>query len=46
MTPDVAVRSVLPPAQNVVGPPAVMMGAGDALTVTIVGALVPEQPVA
>ena len=39
------VRVTLPPAQNVVGPPAVMVGvAGNGLTVTTVGADVAVQP--
>ena len=41
-----AVSATLPPAQNVVGPPAVMVGAGFAFTVTTVAAEVPLQPVA
>src|SRR5258708_7833022 len=41
-----AVSVTLPPAQNVVGPPAVMLAVGLALTVTIVGGLVPLQPFA
>ena len=36
----------LPPEQNVVGPPAVIVGVGFALTVTTVAAEVPEQPFA
>ena len=32
-----AVRVTLPPAQNVVGPPAVIVAVGSALTVTTVG---------
>jgi hypothetical protein len=35
-----------PPAQNVVGPPAVMVGAGSAFTVTDVAEDVAEQPFA
>ena len=39
------VRVTLPPAQKVVGPPAVMLGvAGRGFTVTTVGAEVAEQP--
>jgi hypothetical protein len=41
-----AVSVTEPPAQNVVGPPAVMAGvAGFAFTVTVTGALTAEQPV-
>jgi hypothetical protein len=36
----------LPPAQNVVGPPAVMLAVGLALTVTAVGEDVVLQPLA
>ena len=36
----------LPPAQNVVGPPAVIVGVGFAFTVTTVDAEVPLQPFA
>ena len=39
-----AVKVTLPPAQNVVGPPAVIVAVGLALTVTTVGALVVLQP--
>src|SRR5437660_1086295 len=39
-----AVSVTLPPAQNVVGPPAVIVAAGFALTVTAAGAEVPLQP--
>jgi archaellum component FlaF (FlaF/FlaG flagellin family) len=41
-----AVSVTLPPAQNVVGPPAVMVAVGFALTVTIVGADVALHPFA
>ena len=41
---DVSVTE--PPAQNVVGPPAVMVGDGGGLTVTLVAAEVAEQPFA
>ena len=39
-----AVSVTLPPAQNVVGPPAVIVGVVAVLTVTAVGALVALQP--
>jgi hypothetical protein len=39
-----AVSVTLPPAQNVVGPPAVMLAVGLALTVTVVGDDVALQP--
>jgi len=39
---DVSVTE--PPAQNVVGPPAVIAGAGSGLTVTLAGADVALQP--
>ena len=41
-----AVSVTLPPAQNVVGPPAVMMAVGLALTVTAIGADVALHPLA
>jgi hypothetical protein len=41
-----AVRVTLPPAQNVVGPPAVIVAVGLALTVTAVGEDVALQPAA
>ena len=41
-----AVSVTLPPAQNVVGPPAVIVGVGFGLTVTTVAAEVPLQPFA
>jgi hypothetical protein len=41
-----AVSVTLPPAQNVVGPPAVIVAAGLALTVTALAALVALQPFA
>jgi hypothetical protein len=41
-----AVRVTLPPAQNVVGPPGVMLAVGLALTVTVVGEEVALQPFA
>jgi hypothetical protein len=41
-----AVSVTLPPAQNVVGPPAVMVAAGPGLTVTVVAADVALQPFA
>jgi hypothetical protein len=45
-TPLDAVSVTLPPAQNVVGPPAVMVAVGLALTVTAVDAEVALQPFA
>ena len=42
--PALAVSVTLLPAQNVVGPPAVMVGAGAGLTVTAVAADVALQP--
>ena len=45
MKPPGAVSVTLPPAQNVVGPPGVIVGvAGFELTVTVVGAEVALQP--
>src|SRR5260221_11935849 len=41
-----AVSVTEPPLQNVVGPPAVIVACGLALTVTTVGALVAVQPLA
>ena len=41
-----AVSVTLPPAQKVVGPPAVMLAVGLALTVTAVGAEAALQPLA
>ena len=41
-----AVSVTLPPAQNVVGPPAVIVAVGIGLTVTTVGAEVALQPFA
>ena len=41
-----AVSVTLPPAQNVVGPPAVMLDVGLALTVTVVGDEAALQPFA
>jgi hypothetical protein len=41
-----AVSVTEPPAQNVVGPPAVMVGVGTAFTVTAMAAEVAEQPFA
>ena len=41
-----AVSVTLPPVQNVVGPPAVMLAVGLALTVTAVGTDVALQPFA
>jgi hypothetical protein len=41
-----AVSVTLPPAQNVVAPPAVMTGVAGAVTVTVVAALVALQPFA
>ena len=41
-----AVSVTLPPAQNVVGPPAVIVAVGFALTVTAVGDDVALQPFA
>jgi hypothetical protein len=47
VNPAGAVSDTDPPAQNVVGPPAVMVGVdGSALTVTVVGADAVEQPLA
>src|SRR6266550_912004 len=43
---DEAVRVTAPPAQNVVGPPAVIVGVGSGLTVTVVAAEVAVQPFA
>ena len=41
------VKVTLPPAQNVVGPPGVMVGvAGNGVTVTTVGAETAVQPLA
>ena len=42
--PGLAVSVTLPPAQNVVGPDAVMLAVGVVVTVTVVGAEVAEQP--
>jgi hypothetical protein len=42
--PGLDVNVTLPPAQNVVGPLAVMLGVGSGFTVTAVAALVPLQP--
>ncbi len=42
--PLLAVSITLPPAQNVVGPPAVIVATGFVLTVTAVDALVALQP--
>lgn len=42
--PEFAVRVTLPPAQNVVGPDAVMLAVGVVVTVTVVGAEVAGQP--
>ncbi len=44
--PAEAVSVTLPPAQKVVGPPAVIVAAGLALAVTTVGVDVPLQPFA
>ena len=44
--PALEVSTTLPPAQNVVGPPAVIVAAGSGLTVTDVAAEVAEQPLA
>src|SRR6185436_18527608 len=41
-----AVSVTLPPAQKVVGPPAVIVAVGSAFTVTVVGAEVALQPLA
>jgi len=41
-----AVSVTLPPAQNVVGPPGVIVALGSALTVTLVGADAAPQPFA
>ena len=40
------VSTTLPPAQKVVGPPAVIAGVGSGFTVTAVDVEVPEQPFA
>jgi hypothetical protein len=42
--PALAVSVTDPPAQNVVGPPTVIVATGFAFTVTVVAALVAEQP--
>lgn len=42
--PALAVRVTFPPAQNVVGPEAVMLAVGAGLTATFVGADVAVQP--
>ena len=44
--PEDAVRVTEPPAQNVVGPEAVIEAVGSGLTVTAVAAEVAEQPFA
>ena len=44
--PALEVRVTLPPGQNVVGPPAVIVAVGAGLTVTGVGAVVALQPFA
>ncbi len=44
--PLLAVSVTLPPVQNVVGPPAVIVAVGLLLTETVVGALVTVQPAA
>ena len=44
--PELAVSVTLLPAQNVVGPPAVIAGVGVGLTVTAVAADVALQPLA
>jgi hypothetical protein len=44
--PALAVSVTLPPAQNVVGPPAEIVATGAGFTVTVTGALVAEQPFA
>ena len=44
--PALAVRVTEPPSQNVVGPPAVIVAAGSAFTVTVVAVLVALQPAA
>ena len=41
-----AISVTLPPAQNVIGPPAVIMAVGFAFTVTAVAALVALHPLA
>ena len=41
--PALAVSVTLPPEQNVVGPPGVMVAVGSGFTVTVVGADVAEQ---
>ena len=42
--PALAVSVTLPPSQNVVGPPALIVATGGSLTVTVVGADVALQP--
>ena len=42
--PAFAVRVTVPPAQNVVGPEAVMLAVGAGFTPTLTGAEVAEQP--
>ena len=44
--PALEVSVTLPPAQNVVGPPALIVAVGSGLTVTDVAAEVAEQPLA
>lgn len=44
--PGDAVSVTLPPAQNVVGPPGVIVAAGEGLTVTVNAEDVPTHPVA
>ena len=44
--PALAVKFTVPPAQNVVAPPAVIVAVGNAFTVTVVNADVAEQPLA
>ena len=44
--PLLAVSVTEPPAQNVVGPPALIVALGSGLTVTLVGAEVALQPLA
>ena len=41
-----ALSTTEPPAQNVVGPIAVIIGVGEAFTVTVIGLDVAEQPLA
>ena len=44
--PPLAVKTTLPPEQNVNVPVAVIIAVGEAITVTTIGLLIPEQPLA